>query len=103
MAKKKPSMNKSEAIRKFKADNPEIGPKEIAATLGKQGYGKITAQFVSTVLSNDRRKQGKSGKRGRPAGEFTSSELMKVKQLVDEVGGFEAAVKALEAYGKLLG
>lgn len=101
--------NKSEAIRGYKRDNSSAGPKEIAEALTKDGI-KVTSAFVSTVLSNDKRKTGKpTGRRGRgpgrrPAVESTSSinQLIQAKKLVDTVGSVAKAREALEALAKLL-
>ena len=52
MAKKaKAGPNKSLEIRNYKAANPTASPKEIAEALAKTGLS-VSAQFVSTVLSN---------------------------------------------------
>ena len=103
MAKKKLRMTKSDAIRNLKTKNQELGPKEIAATLGKEGY-KVSAQFVSTVLSNDRKKAGKVGRRGRPSSTvITGDDVLVAKDLVEQVGGIENAKKVLELYGQIVG
>lgn len=102
MAKKKLAMSKSKAIRNLKAQKPEIGPKAIAETLEKKGY-KVSAQFVSTVLSNDRKKNGKVGRRGRPGGTvITGDDILVAKDLVAKVGGIENAKKVLELYGQIV-
>jgi len=99
MAKKKLAMSKSKAIRNLKAQKPEIGPKAIAETLEKKGY-KVSAQFVSTVLSNDRKKNGKVG---RPGGTvITGDDILVAKDLVAKVGGIENAKKVLELYGQIV-
>lgn len=56
--------NKSAVIRAYKEANPTAAPKEIAEALTKQGLD-VAAQFVSTVLSNAKKKGGVVGKRGR--------------------------------------
>ena len=61
---KKASTNgasKSEAIRNYKSGHQEAGPTAIAAALSKEGT-KVTPAFVSTVLSNAKRK-GRKGRR----------------------------------------
>jgi hypothetical protein len=105
MAKKSGGPNKSVAIRTYKADNPDAGPKAVAEALAKSGI-KVTPAFVSTVLSNDKRKGGK-GKRGRKSGtrggsSDTLSSLIQAKKLADQFGGVEPALKALKALAKLL-
>lgn len=111
MAKKSSGANKSSAIRKYKSENPEAGPKEIAEALNKDGL-KVTAGFVSTILSNDRKRSGKSGRKGRRGGrraangrggEVAVAQLIQAKKLADQMGGVEQARQALDALAKLLG
>lgn len=107
MAKKSGGPNKSEAIRKYKASHGDAGPKEVAEGLSKEGI-KVTSAFVSTVLSNDKRKGGK-GKRGRKpgrrraAGSSSLDQLMLAKRLAEQMGGVDAARSALDTLAKLLG
>lgn len=94
--------SKSKAIREYKTQNPDVGPKEIAKSLNEIGYN-VTAQFVSTVLSNDRRKAGVASVRvQRNSGGFTAEDLMAVKGLVQQVGSIEAAKQAIDMYSQLL-
>ncbi len=110
MAKRsKNGTNKSQAIRDFKAANPSASPKEVAEALSKSGI-TTTPQFISTVLSNARKKGGKVGKRGRkpgrPAAAGKSGELQQLiqaKKLVDQLGGIDAARAAMNALAQLLG
>ena len=111
MAKKaKSGPNKSLEIRNYKEANPTASPKEIAEALGKSGI-VVSAQFVSTVLSNAKKKGGKIGRRGRkpgrkPAGAGTvgsMEQLIKAKKLVDAMGGVENAKSAINALAQLLG
>lgn len=60
---KKNEPNKSQAIRDYRAQDPDATPKMIAETLTGQGL-KMSPQFVSTVLSNAKKKGGTIGKRG---------------------------------------
>lgn len=101
--------NKSEAIRKYKSAHADAGPKEISAALAKEGL-KITPGFISTVLSNDRRKAGKSRRKGgrkpgRPAaaGGGAVEALVQAKRLADEMGGVAKARAALDALALILG
>jgi hypothetical protein len=102
--------NKSEAIRKYKEANAKAGPKEIAAALAKDGL-KVTPAFISTVLSNDRRKtrkgRGKGGRKpGRQAGGGSSDALqalVQAKRLADQMGGVAKARLALDALARILG
>jgi hypothetical protein len=106
MAKKSGGVNKSVAIRTYKKDHGDAGPKAIAEALAKEGV-KVTPAFVSTVLSNDKRKGGKGrrgrkpGRRGGP-GNKTLNNLIQAKKLADQFGGVEPALKAPKALSKLL-
>jgi hypothetical protein len=112
MAKKsKGGPNKSLEIRNYKASNPTASPKEIAEALSKGGMS-VSAQFVSTVLSNARKKGGKVGKRGpKPgrkaamaaAGGASIENLIKAKRLVEQLGGVDQARSAINALAQLLG
>lgn len=129
MAKKKSGgPNKSEAIRDYYAANPTAKPKEVAEALSKQGIS-VTPAFVSTIRSTSKTKK-KTGKRGRPAGRKTARKtarktgrrvgrpatarrgtaargdvsldsLVRVKEIVDEMGGVEDARSALAALERL--
>ncbi len=109
MAKKaaaKGGPNKSSAIRDYKAANPTASPKEIAEALGKSGI-VVSAQFVSTVLSNAKKKGGKIGKRGpkpgRKAGAVGGSleQLLKAKKMAEDLGGIDNALAALNVLAQL--
>jgi len=110
MAKKaKSGPNKSLEIRNYKEGNPTASPKEIAEALNKSGVS-VSAQFVSTVLSNAKKKGGKIGKRGRKPGRKPAAvagggieNLLKAKKLVDAMGGVENARSAINALAQLLG
>ncbi len=101
--------NKSEAIRKYKQDNPDAGPKEISAALAKAGF-KVTPGFISTVLSNDRRKARKGRRKGgrKPARQASAGgdavqALVQAKRLADQMGGVAQARSALDALARILG
>jgi hypothetical protein len=108
MARKAGGPNKSNAIRAYKGSHSDAGPKAIAEALGKDGI-KVTPQFVSTVLSNDKRKGGNGRRRrrgrrgGRPGANKTMASLMQAKKLAEQMGGIEPARRALNALAKLLG
>src|SRR5688572_31370946 len=100
--------NKSAAIRAYKDSHASAGPKEITEALGKDGV-KVTPAFVSTVLSNDKRKgrkgrrRGRGGRRGAPRGNQALANLLQAKRLAEQMGGIEPARRALNALAKLLG
>ncbi len=99
---KKSKLNKSEEIRNYYASNPGAKPKEVAAALKKKGL-VVTPQFVSTIRSVSKRKNGKVGRPGRPPGSGRSNggvsyeALVKVKKIVDECGSIGDARAALDA------
>lgn len=96
--------SKSEAIRNYKSENPDAGPKAIAAALADDGI-KVTPAFVSTVLSNDKRKSGRSagGRRGRrSSGNASLDSLIQAKKLAEQMGGIEQARAALDALERIL-
>src|SRR5262245_60116880 len=105
MAKKSTSGTKSASIRNYKAGHPSAKPKEIAEALAKSGE-KVTPAFVSTVLSNDKRRgrKRKGGRRpGRPAGGGGFESLVQAKKLADQMGGVAKAKAALDALARILG
>lgn len=94
MAKKK-SANKSQLIRDYKEANASASPKEIAEALSKAG-ASVSAQFVSTVLSNAKKKSGKApGKRGRKLGSVAAGG----SQFALAMPIFKAAGELLKAAG----
>ncbi|MCG8651937.1 MAG: hypothetical protein MI861_19005 [Pirellulales bacterium] len=125
MAKKRAGApNKSQAIREYYASHPNAKPKEVAAELKKKGISVSTA-FVSTIRSTSKKKKviGKPGRppgsgkkslrRGRPVGsgvgtssrasqEVSIESLLKVKRMVEEMGGIGQTRTALTALEKLL-
>ena len=97
------------AIRQYKDANPTAAPREIAEALSKTGV-EVSAQFVSTVLSNAKKKGGIVGKRGRKPGRPAAAapasniqQLIQAKKLVDQLGGVDAARAAVNALAQILG
>ena len=123
MARKtKSKINKSNAIRELKAANPEAGPTEIATMIKEQFGVDVTPATVSTVLSTDKKRNGKVGRPGRPKGSKNGTvkatngtkvglngnqdafiqNLLKAKQLVSDMGGISEARNALNALESLM-
>lgn len=120
MAKKEDadSANKSQAIRDFLAANPKAKPRQVVAALKEQGH-EITAAYVSTIKSLDKKKNGKVGRRGRPAGSTKAAaaaaaaqpvaagndnflqSLLTAKKLAEQLGGIAQAKAAIDALAKL--
>jgi hypothetical protein len=105
-------VNKSEAIRAYNRGNTDAGPTAIAAALAKDGI-KVTPGFVSTVLSTDRRKSGKTRRRrkgGRPPKAAAArsrrdayDNLVQANEFAKQMGGVEKAQAALDALARILG
>jgi hypothetical protein len=76
--------------------------------LGRSGL-TVSAQFVSTVLSNAKKKGGKVGKPGRKPGRPVAvpmdnlQQLIQVKKFVDQMGGIDAAKSAVNVLAQILG
>jgi hypothetical protein len=101
MARKR-GQNRSEAIRAYKEKNSTAKPKAIAEGLAKEGV-KVSPGYVSTVLSNERRKSGKRRKKkggGRTGKVY--DDLVQAKRLSDAMGGIDKARSALNALAKIL-
>jgi hypothetical protein len=105
MAKKRGGTNLSEEIRKYVAANPKAKPKAVSAGLAEAGV-KVTPVYVSTILSNERRKSGKRKRRGRKPGRPGTSDahasLILAKKLADQLGGVNKARAALDTLAKIL-
>jgi hypothetical protein len=124
MARKtKSKINKSNAIREIKGANPEAGPTDIARMVLEQFGVEVTPATVSTVLSTDKKRNGKVGRPGRPKGSKNAADkapaaakavaqsgnqdaflqnLLKAKQLVSDMGGISEARNALNALESLM-
>ena len=105
MAKKRRGPNLSAEIRKYVEANPTAKPKAISEALAAQGI-KVSPTYVSTILSNARRKAGKlkrRGRRGRGAvqGDVLAN-LVLAKKLSDKMGGIDQARAALDTLAKIL-
>lgn len=108
MAKKSKGPNKSKAIRDYYDAHPNAKPKEVVVALKKKGI-HVNAQFVSTIRSVSKKKGGKIGRPGRPvgsgrrpgSGEVSYDSLLRVKRIVDEMGGIGQARNALTALEQL--
>lgn len=105
MAKKRSGVNLSEEIRKYVKENPNAKPKAISEGLASAGV-KVTPIYVSTILSNERRKSSKGKRRGRRSAAQNSGDvlanLVLAKKLADKMGGIESARAALDTLAKIL-
>ena len=114
MARKKaaPKLSKSAAIREYSGSHGSAKPKEIAEALTKSGYA-VTPQYVSMILSNDRKKAGKpkrtrrtKAKSAKPKAtnnqQLSMDDLLAAKQLIQATGTLATAKAALDAYADLV-
>ena len=123
MAKKRSGPNKTQAILDYRAANPDSKPKGISEALAKDGI-KVSPGYVSTILSKSKKTGGKTGRRGagRPkatravktgrstkakskstsSGDVNVDALMKIRDLVKDVGGVDEVRSALSTYEKLV-
>ena len=104
-AEPQPKVNKSQAVRDALKANPEVGPKETAETLTKQGI-EVSAGFVSTIKTqakNKRQTKKKAAPAAKPAvsDKVSISTLVQAKKMAEQLGGVEKAKAALEALAKL--
>lgn len=106
----KTKVNRSQAIRDYLAKNSKARPAEIKESLAKEGI-KVSDGLINAVKY--KKPKGKRGKkRGRPAGSRVTTTattatisiktLIAAKKMVEELGGIEKAIAAIEVL-RLLG
>jgi len=107
---RKRKINRSQAIRDYLAKNAGASVGEIKEALAKKGIDASDSLISAVKYKKARRKGRSKGKRGRRAGPRAASvagvsveTLVAAKQLVDRVGGVEAAVQAIGVLRKLQG
>ncbi|MBC8876703.1 MAG: hypothetical protein H8E44_45320 [Planctomycetes bacterium] len=107
MAKKKARVNKSQAIRDFIAANPDAAPKDVESALGKKGI-KVSSGLVCTVRANAKGKPKKvaakktvAAKKAPASDEISLGALLGAKKLAQQLGGVDAANKAINALAQL--
>jgi hypothetical protein len=108
----KKTVNKSEAIRQYYADNPRAKPREVVDALKSQGI-PVSATTVSTVryMMKKRPRKGRRGAAAAAAGRRTKAgngrtdrlleSLIDAKKLADRLGGIERARQALRMLERL--
>lgn len=112
MAKKKSDgVNKSQEIRDYMTANPDAGPQAVSKAMAGKGI-EVSAQFVSTIKSMDKKKTGGPKKRGRKPGsvktkttpndKISAQTLFQAKKLADQLGGVHKAKIALDALARLV-
>ena len=106
----KKSVNRSQAIRDYKAKHPDKGPSEIAAALSKRGM-KVSPNLVSMALKPPKKGAKKTGSKQRRTAKRriarTSNHgsgiaaLMRAKAFAQEMGGIEQAKRVLAELERL--
>ena len=102
--KKKSGINKSKAIREYKAANPTAGPTEIADVLSKQHNTTISPSMVSNALSLSKKKKKKKSKVGRKKRAMASAgvnSLVEAADFAKRSGGIQEAKAALDQLEKI--
>jgi hypothetical protein len=101
MAKKKPELSKSAAVRAILEKNPHTPVKDVVATLGQQGI-KISANYVymlkTKMKAKRRRERGqKAVAASRSAGLADPVELISgIKTLAHQAGGMRTLKKLVD-------
>ena len=99
-------VNKSQAIRDYRAKHPKAGPTEISKALTKQGI-KVSPAHVSNVAPKSAKKKRTAKVGQRKAKMIADGESVRVADLlaaqrfVESVGGMESAKTLLSAIEKL--
>src|SRR6478609_5672336 len=95
MAKKRRSVNVSEAIRTYLAANPDVGPKDAAAAITQKTGKKVSPTYVSNVKSTMKGKGKKKTHRGRKPGPKADHARQNGKGALDllTIEGFMAMVR----------
>ena len=102
-ASSRKKVNKSQAIRDYRAKHPQAGPTEVSRALARRGI-KVSPALVSNVASTaggKRKKKAKTVRRksnGAVGGESVRvADLVAAQQFVERVGGIDSARMLLKA------
>ena len=88
-----PKVTKKDRVLSYLADNPEASAADVQGHFESEGYGTISANYISMC-------KGGSG-RSRSVNVSTAIEqLIKVKDLVAELGGADVVREAIETAAK---
>ncbi len=101
---KRKGVNKSEKIREYVKANKKATPKAVVEGLAKQGV-KVSYALVSNVLYRKKNSVGKKrGRPGRPpkaAASLSAEDLVRLKDVVDQMGGVRAVRTGLDLLEQL--
>lgn len=106
--------NKSAAIRDYLNANPSAMPKEVVEGLKTQGI-EVASALVSNIKNQLKNKgangapktpgakRGPKPKNAAPSSDLTLDHLFTAKEWVAQIGGIDAAKRAIEALAALTG
>lgn len=112
------TVNKSAAVREILERNPEMSPKEVVGILAGRGIN-VTAQLVSNVKTREGKGSSTPARRGRPPAKngvaaptvarrtvadvtFSTENMVNVKRLASELGGFAQLREVMDAVEQLV-
>ena len=102
MAKKAARGAKSQAVRDYLKANKNAKGLEVVAALAEKGI-KVSLPMVYNLKA--RKRMGKRRRKAQAAGQdvgVSLTHLLAAKKLVNEVGGVEQALSAVQAWAKLV-
>ena len=96
-------VNKSQVIREALAEMPESSPKEIAERVNSQHNLGVTAQYVSVVKSQDKKKSGPGTGRGNGRKQTAAARTTQARAVPATPDVLDASISLVEAAGGLDG
>ena len=98
------TQSKSQVIRDVLGENPDASPKEVAEIVNAKHSLGVTAQYVSVVKSQDKKKGGAGASNGRTrtkAAAVRATRPSSGSSNADTPDVFDAAIGLIEAAGGL--
>jgi len=102
MAKKAARGSKSQAVREYLQANKKAKGPEVVAALAEKGI-KVSLPMVYNLKA--RKRMGKRRRKAEAAGQdvgVSLTNLLAAKKLVDQVGGIDQALSAVQALARLV-
>ena len=100
------TVNKSDEIRRYVAQNPSAGPKQIREDLGREGI-RVTASLVNRIKYGGGVKKKRRGRKAKVATAtngttpLTVEHLIAAKKLAVQLGSVQSAKQAVDALARL--
>lgn len=100
------TVNKSDEIRRYVAQNPSAGPKQIRGDLAKEGI-RVTASLINRIKYGGGRKKKRRGRKAKVAAvangatPLTVEHLIAAKKLATQLGSVQSAKQAVDALARL--